>query len=244
MSTDRGTEVVIEGLGTLRLEQKHADFRVLLVDDNENFVGLLAEEFRALPNLKVETASGIDEAERILKTDQVDAVIADVVLDDQIPSKSRKGDDWIMSLGGRTGLQFRALLTGYLDEVKNQRLLEAAGVSVIQKSSDEEDALPERIRNIAELAAQRQLAERLLEAGSALRDEGKRQSRDAAREQLVDVSRQLFLRWVSANSGSSAGIFVGGRGYDLDGLRHEVEADSEVGRLICRMYAEDVLGGG
>lgn len=244
----------IPGVGELTVHGDTAAvaYRVLLLDDDDQWAKSTEEVLRAKGVGKVDRSRSVADADAQIQRERYDAVIADVLLQEVGPdhkgSDPTQGDEWLLRNKERLDTSYKVALTAYPGSIRDEGALRQEGIRVISKSEDEEldfyDELGERaqekkrriIDSVSELL-KRMLAEGQVEGSSPSEERPLLTKESGVGERVAAEAANTFLEWVdSRGSKEQKSIWIGQERYSLEDLASEVEKGSELGERLLSMF--------
>ena len=215
-----------------------APFRVLCVEDDEYAREATRENLEARGIGAVDFAEDTATATHQISAVRYDAVLVDVVLDDNpvTPTATEQGDEWLLRSLPQTAGALRAVVTGRVARIREPQRLRDENIRLVEKG-DQELVL------FTELEV---LARRKRERSNAFPTYHPQDPIQIGGAMLANETLALFYDWIDALPDAQVrDIWIGDRLVSPTELKAEVVGATAVGRRFGRLFIEhvrDLLG--
>lgn len=236
-------EIKIPNLGTVHLSPESLKFNVLLLDDDPDFAQEAASRMTS-DEVAVKIACNVEEATRIASTTRLHAVLADVILSPKLASQPEclQGDEWLVSCSKIQRDALRAVVSGYLNKIRDEQLIRKQGIRIVEKAAVEEGELYDEITRLARdhvTREQRRLQEYL--ENLALGCDSMPIVPPSI--SLEYEARRLLMDWHDETKSQLPADFrvqIGMQALDADQIQEELQKGSVIGQKILRMFIRDM----
>lgn len=235
------SDIVELGGGRLELSATAA-FRVLLLDDQWDWLKASRDFLVSQGIAHVDTVRTIEEANRFIAKTDYDGVIADVWLEGGLSSveESKHGDEWLLREPGLAKTGHKAAMTGDLSLIAERDQLEASAIAVIKKGSQEELAYWRTLSVAAEEKRRQTLSAAASELQSLARPEASGYELGVS-DAVMKAASDIFMSWTATLSDKTdETIWLGSRAYSPEQLAEEVRLGSEVGNSVMAMFVRHI----
>lgn len=231
----------LPGVGRFVPDVDFLRFKVLLLDDDKDWLLSTSEELKSRGLREVDAAASTSEANSSISKKRYDAILADVKLGERTADNRSEyqGDDWFLDHIDEMRDAYKATVTAYPGQIRDPKLLEKNDIPIVVKADKEEDDLYDWLQELArrkEALGPEILEKQLPELVRDIVLPGRVKSAELAAE-VSRAAEALFQDWVRSRSEpNEAGLWLGGRLRTLDQIAHDVAVGSDVGNKILSMF--------